>query len=155
MESAGCFAELMLQLVLSFALARSQKSKGCGWASTVFVPVSLDSHVSNRCGFVQAGRKQYAQALQLFLNALTAPTMVVSAITMAIFKKFMLVSLIHHGRHLLWSLHTRSTVQQNAHAIPTGSVVTLHQAQCLFRCVYHRALPYIVSQCACVPFGSI
>lgn len=49
-------------------------------------------------GMVHIGRKEYAQALQLFLNALTAPTMVVSAITMAIFKKFMLVSLIHQGQ---------------------------------------------------------
>ena len=35
----------------------------------------------------------------MFLFALTAPTMVVNAITMAAFRKHALVSLIHTGQH--------------------------------------------------------
>lgn len=46
-----------------------------------------------------AGRKQYPEALQLLLQALTAPTMVVNAITVAAFKKYTLVSLIHSGEN--------------------------------------------------------
>ena len=44
-----------------------------------------------------AGRKQWARALELFLQGLTAPTMVCSAITAATYKKYALVSLIHAG----------------------------------------------------------
>lgn len=46
---------------------------------------------------VCAGRKQWARALELFLQGLTAPTMVCSAITAATYKKYALVSLIHAG----------------------------------------------------------
>jgi hypothetical protein len=44
-----------------------------------------------------AGRKQLSRALELFLQGLTAPTMVCSAITAATYKKYSLVSLIHTG----------------------------------------------------------
>jgi hypothetical protein len=44
-----------------------------------------------------AGRKQWARALELFMQGLTAPTMVCSAITAATYKKYALVSLIHAG----------------------------------------------------------
>lgn len=44
-----------------------------------------------------AGRKQLGRALELFLQALTAPTFVASAITAAAYKKYALVSLIHNG----------------------------------------------------------
>lgn len=44
-----------------------------------------------------AGRKRYADALRLLLYAITAPTFVVNAITMAAHKKYVLVSLIHTG----------------------------------------------------------
>lgn len=44
-----------------------------------------------------AGRKQYARALGLLLHGLTAPTQVVNAITVATYKKYALVSLIHAG----------------------------------------------------------
>ena len=44
-----------------------------------------------------AGRKQYPDALRMLLHALTAPTFVVNAITMAAHKKHVLVSLIHAG----------------------------------------------------------
>ena len=46
---------------------------------------------------VNAARRQYSRALDLLLQALTAPTMVVNAITMAAYKKYVLVSLIHKG----------------------------------------------------------
>ena len=45
-----------------------------------------------------AGLKEHEKALAMFLFALTAPTMVVNAITMAAFRKHVLVSLIHTGR---------------------------------------------------------
>jgi len=44
-----------------------------------------------------AGRKRYSDALQLLLQALTAPTMVVNAITMTCYKLYVLVSLIYTG----------------------------------------------------------
>lgn len=46
---------------------------------------------------IHIGRKKYSQALQLLLQALTAPTMVVNAITMTCYKLYVLVSLIHTG----------------------------------------------------------
>ncbi|KAK9809877.1 hypothetical protein WJX72_000853 [[Myrmecia] bisecta] len=48
-------------------------------------------------GLIHIGRKSYAQALDLLLQGLTAPTMVVNAITLAAYKKYALVSLIHQG----------------------------------------------------------
>ncbi|KAF8060061.1 CSN3 [Scenedesmus sp. PABB004] len=48
-------------------------------------------------GMVAAGRKQLARALELFLQGLTAPTYVCSAITAATYRKYVLVSLIHSG----------------------------------------------------------
>jgi hypothetical protein len=44
------------------------------------------------------GRKNYARALELFMLGLTAPSMVKSAIALAIYKKHVLVSLIHLGK---------------------------------------------------------
>ena len=44
-----------------------------------------------------AGLKNYSKALNRFLYTLTAPTMVVNAITMAAYKRYVLVSLIHAG----------------------------------------------------------
>lgn len=46
---------------------------------------------------VSAGRRRYSEALQIFLQGLTAPSHVVNAITIAMFKKYALVSLIHNG----------------------------------------------------------
>ena len=44
-----------------------------------------------------AGVRRYADALELFLYGLTAPTMVLNAITMCSYKKYILVSLVHTG----------------------------------------------------------
>jgi hypothetical protein len=44
-----------------------------------------------------AGLRRYAEALVLFLYGLTAPSMVLNAITMASYQKSILVSLIHTG----------------------------------------------------------
>ena len=41
--------------------------------------------------------RRYADALELFLYGLTAPTMVLNAITMCSYKKYILVSLLHTG----------------------------------------------------------
>lgn len=46
-----------------------------------------------------AGRKTYADALRLLLHALTAPTFVVNAITLAAHAKYVLVCLIHTGEN--------------------------------------------------------
>ncbi|KAL4423543.1 hypothetical protein ABPG77_006566 [Micractinium sp. CCAP 211/92] len=46
---------------------------------------------------IEIGRRRYAHALDLLLTAITAPTMVLNAITLACLKKFMLVSLVHAG----------------------------------------------------------
>lgn len=48
--------------------------------------------------FWDAGRRRYSEALQIFLQGLTAPTHVVNAITVATYKKYALVSLIHNGK---------------------------------------------------------
>ncbi|KAF6258354.1 hypothetical protein COO60DRAFT_1701346 [Scenedesmus sp. NREL 46B-D3] len=48
-------------------------------------------------GMVATGRRQLPRALELFLQGLTAPSMVCSAITAAIYKKYVLVSLVHTG----------------------------------------------------------
>jgi COP9 signalosome complex subunit 3 len=45
-----------------------------------------------------AGRKQYGSALERLLAVLTAPSMVVNAITLTAYKKYVLVSLIQHGQ---------------------------------------------------------
>ena len=52
---------------------------------------------SRETGAIYAGLKEHEKALTMFLFALTAPTMVVNAITMAAFRKHVLVSLIHTG----------------------------------------------------------
>lgn len=51
--------------------------------------------------FVIVGLKQLPRALELFLQGLTAPTFVWSAITAATYKKYVLVSLIHNGKQPL------------------------------------------------------
>lgn len=49
------------------------------------------------------GRKQYGPALERLLAVLTAPSMVVNAITLTAYKKYVLVSLIQHGQARLLS----------------------------------------------------
>lgn len=57
-----------------------------------------------------AGRKQYKRAMVLLLLGLTAPTHVVNAITVTIYKKYTLLSLLLHGAHLCeWYPHIRHT----------------------------------------------
>lgn len=47
-------------------------------------------------------RRRYSRALQLLLTALTAPTMVLNAITVACLKKYILVQLLTAGERVLW-----------------------------------------------------
>lgn len=61
-------------------------------------------------GLLEIGRRHYARALELLLTALTAPTMVLNAITVACLKKFMLVSLIHAGTVPALPKHTAALV---------------------------------------------
>lgn len=60
------------------------------------------------------GRKRYDTALCLFLTALTAPTAVVNAITVACYKKYVLVSLLHKGAPVLPPLLLEVPVHQLA-----------------------------------------
>lgn len=46
---------------------------------------------------LEIGRRRYPRALHLLLTAITTPTMVISAITVACMKKHILVSLLHLG----------------------------------------------------------
>ena len=46
---------------------------------------------------LRSGRKCLARALELFMLALTAPSLVRSAITLAVYKKYVLAALLHHG----------------------------------------------------------
>lgn len=48
-------------------------------------------------GMIHIGRRKYPEALHMFVQGLTAPTFVVNAITIATYKKYALVSLIHSG----------------------------------------------------------
>lgn len=52
-------------------------------------------------GLLSTGRRQYKQASELFLMAVTLPTGVTNAITVAALKKLILVSFIHGGEPLL------------------------------------------------------
>ena len=51
-------------------------------------------------GMVYIGVKQYTKALDFFNNALTVPAYALSAIMVECFKKFVLVSLLVHGKYL-------------------------------------------------------
>jgi COP9 signalosome complex subunit 3 len=48
-------------------------------------------------GMVLVGEKQFSKALEFFLNALTVPAAALSAIMIASYKKYILVSLLLHG----------------------------------------------------------
>ena len=63
--------------------------------------------LNNACWFVMivlahTGRKQYKRGMALLLLGLTAPTHVVNAITVAIYKKYILLSLLLQGMHTFW-----------------------------------------------------
>lgn len=57
---------------------------------------SASFHCQGLCA--PAGRKQYTLALERLQSVITAPTMVVNAITMSAYKKWVLVSIILHGK---------------------------------------------------------
>jgi COP9 signalosome complex subunit 3 len=48
-------------------------------------------------GMLEIGHRRYSRAMELFLTALTAPTHVMNAITVACLKKYILVALLHLG----------------------------------------------------------
>lgn len=74
---------------LRAGISRNPCAPFCGRQSQVLRGLSREFY---------AGRKRYSEALQLLLQALTAPTMVVNAITMTCYKLYVLVSLIHTGK---------------------------------------------------------
>lgn len=59
---------------------------------------------------LEIGRRRYARALELLLAALTAPQMVLSAITVACLKKYMLLSLMATGSVPTLPKHTSALV---------------------------------------------
>ena len=72
-------------------------SKQCARVLEQFILIPTVHTVSPHMAFHTSGRKQYARALELFMLGLTAPSLVKSAIVLAIYKKHVLVSLIHLG----------------------------------------------------------
>ena len=77
-----------------------------------------------------AGSKHYARALELLLQALTAPALVCSAIVVAAYKKYALTCLIHSGRCRVW-------VQ----------VLSLQRGRSFSLCGDYRARPALLSCC--------
>ncbi|EIE27415.1 hypothetical protein COCSUDRAFT_39091 [Coccomyxa subellipsoidea C-169] len=67
-------------------------------------------------GLVYTGVKNYSKALNMFLYTLTAPTMVVNAITMAAYKRYVLVSLIHAGSFKGLPKYTAAAVTRSTKA---------------------------------------
>ncbi|KAL4424036.1 hypothetical protein ABPG75_001337 [Micractinium tetrahymenae] len=65
-------------------------------------------------GLIEIGRRRYAHALELLLTAITAPTLVLNAITLACLKKFTLVSLLHAGAVPPLPKHTAPLVTRAA-----------------------------------------
>ncbi|GBG42279.1 hypothetical protein CBR_g75710, partial [Chara braunii] len=64
-------------------------------------------------GTVYIGLKRFNKALQLFHHAITAPSTVLNAITIAAYKKFVLVSLIVNGQLAQFPKYTPSIVQRS------------------------------------------
>jgi hypothetical protein len=60
-------------------------------------PSALASHHASQCSSTSAGLKQTALALELLLQAVTAPASTPSAIVMAALKRYTLACLIHAG----------------------------------------------------------
>ncbi len=78
------------------------------------------------CRSVCTGRKQYARALELLVQSLTAPTNVGSAITVAAYKQYVLVSLIHTGEQpitccYVWARH--EVHSSPSHEVGWGSLL--------------------------------
>lgn len=61
-------------------------------------------------GMIETGRRRYSQAIDLYLTAVTVPTGVVNAITIASLKKLYLVSLLHTGEAPVLPKHTSPPV---------------------------------------------
>ncbi|KAF7825257.1 COP9 signalosome complex subunit 3 [Senna tora] len=61
------------------------------------LPALSDFGLLNR-GMVCIGQKNYQKALELLHNVVTAPMSTINAIAVEAYKKYVLVSLIHHGQ---------------------------------------------------------
>ncbi|KAG6548598.1 hypothetical protein Mapa_010087 [Marchantia paleacea] len=64
-------------------------------------------------GMLYIGLKRFGKALEFFQHAITAPATVLNAITIAAYKKFVLVCLIHNGQVPPFPKYTPSVVQRN------------------------------------------
>lgn len=64
-------------------------------------------------GMIYTGRRKYPEALQIFVQGLTVPSYAVNAITIATYKKYALVSLIHNGHVATLPKFTPSAVTRS------------------------------------------
>ncbi|GLJ36631.1 hypothetical protein SUGI_0737010 [Cryptomeria japonica] len=64
-------------------------------------------------GMVYIGLKHFSKALEFLQHAITAPTTVLTAITVEAYKKYLLVSLIHTGQVPSFPKYTPAVVQRN------------------------------------------
>eukprot|EP00798_Chlamydomonas_sp_ICE-L_P025440 gene25440-11100_t len=89
------------------------------------------------------GRKQYARALDLLLQALTAPSMTGNAIVVAAYKKYVLTSLIHSGAVCPLPKFTPSKVRQSVESeyqyTELATAYATHSAEKLLKCIEQHA----------------
>ncbi|KAL5991110.1 COP9 signalosome complex subunit 3 [Asimina triloba] len=64
-------------------------------------------------GMISIGLKRFRKALEFLHNAVTAPMMVLNAIAVEAYKKYVLVSLIHTGQVPSFPKYTSSVAQRN------------------------------------------
>lgn len=82
-------------------------------------------------GMVYVGLKRFSKALELFQHAITAPALALNAITVAIYKKRTLISLISSGQVAPFPKYTPTIVQRNMKACCQEymSLVTAYNGQ--------------------------
>ncbi|GAX80393.1 hypothetical protein CEUSTIGMA_g7832.t1 [Chlamydomonas eustigma] len=78
--------------------------------TTCMTPTDLFSYCYYG-GMLAAGSKMYSRALELLMQALTAPAVVANAIVLAAYKKLILISLIHSGKSISLPKFTSARVK--------------------------------------------
>jgi COP9 signalosome complex subunit 3 len=110
-------------------------------------------------GMVYTGLKEYKRALIFFKTVVTAPAVVLSSIMVEAYKKYILLSLIVHGKILSLPRYTSSVVQRYhktsfpqyqefATAFGTHSTDDLHKVAELHAEIFHKDKNFgLVKQC--------
>ncbi|KAK3264603.1 hypothetical protein CYMTET_26676 [Cymbomonas tetramitiformis] len=110
-------------------------------------------------GMLQVGLKNFSQALKMFLNALTAPSIALNAITVASYKKYAILSLIYSGQIQPFPKYTASIVQRHcknccqeynelANAYTTRNMEELRRCALTYEEVFRKDNNYgLVKQC--------